>query len=339
MKSKTKLIIGLIILVVNFSILMIATYYLTLPEINITAPDDDGEWVVTSPISIDGDGINNWAWAASQGWCNGSGTWNDPYIIENLDIDGTGYDACIRIRDSNAYFLIQNCLLYSARYAGIYLTNVSQGWIQNNTITQSTTYYNSAGIMLEHCDNNWIVGNKLFSNNFGIYFMYCGFHNITENFFSGNIVLGLNISYSFSIIIHGNTIDNTGGAAIWQLRTNFSIFYGNQLSYNDWEGIVIISSYHTQISRNIITYNTYFGLVIHTSCGQNRIFENEFIENGINAVDDGTNNQWELNNVGNYWADYSGFDADDNGIGDTPYNITGSAGSQDNFPIWDDGPG
>ena len=31
-------------------------------------------------------------------------------------------------------------------------------------------------------------------------------------------------------------------------------------------------------------------------------------------------------------------DINDDGIGDTPYNITGTAKSQDNFPIWDDGP-
>jgi len=30
-------------------------------------------------------------------------------------------------------------------------------------------------------------------------------------------------------------------------------------------------------------------------------------------------------------------DADDDGIGDTPYSIDGSAGSQDLFPIWEDG--
>jgi len=33
----------------------------------------------------------------------------------------------------------------------------------------------------------------------------------------------------------------------------------------------------------------------------------------------------------------AGRDFDDDGIGDTPYIITGTAGSQDNYPIWDDG--
>jgi len=46
---------------------------------------------------------------------------------------------------------------------------------------------------------------------------------------------------------------------------------------------------------------------------------------------------WEDGAIGNYWDDYSGKDADDDGIGDTPYSVPGSAGSQDNFPIWEDG--
>ncbi|MFX1585958.1 MAG: hypothetical protein ACFFDL_15530 [Promethearchaeota archaeon] len=36
---------------------------------------------------------------------------------------------------------------------------------------------------------------------------------------------------------------------------------------------------------------------------------------------------------GNYWDNYTGVDSDQNGIGDVPYNITGSAGSKDNFPL------
>ncbi len=54
-------------------------------------------------------------------------------------------------------------------------------------------------------------------------------------------------------------------------------------------------------------------------------------------MDNGTNIYWDNGSIGNVWSDYTGRDKNDNGIGDTRYNITGSANSQDRFPILDDG--
>ncbi|GAH40211.1 unnamed protein product, partial [marine sediment metagenome] len=48
-----------------------------------------GYWDLTgSNILIDDlDPTKNWSYTASQyDWCSGSGTWNDPYIIENVTI-------------------------------------------------------------------------------------------------------------------------------------------------------------------------------------------------------------------------------------------------------------
>jgi hypothetical protein len=62
-------------------------------------------------------------------------------------------------------------------------------------------------------------------------------------------------------------------------------------------------------------------------------FDNCLKDNGVNAQDNGQFNYWDNGSTGNYWTDYSGLDKDSNGIGDVPYNITGSAGSQDKFPL------
>jgi len=75
--------------------------------------------------------------------------------------------------------------------------------------------------------------------------------------------------------------------------------------------------------------------MIDDLCDSNLIYLNNF-QNQHNVIDDGIN-QWDNGTIGNYWDDYEGVDANDDGIGDTPYNLNGTGGNQDNFPIWEDG--
>jgi parallel beta-helix repeat protein len=63
----------------------------------------------------------------------------------------------------------------------------------------------------------------------------------------------------------------------------------------------------------------------------NFIYHNNFIENVIQAFAENCDNQWDDESEGNYWSDYSGVDANNDGIGDIPYYI-GSSGV-DSYPL------
>ncbi|GAG59475.1 unnamed protein product, partial [marine sediment metagenome] len=93
--------------------------------------NNDGKFLGT-PLSID----NNWtAIEAIYDWCTGAGIENNPYIIENVSIDAQSSGSCINIQNSNDYFIIQNCILYSSNSyntAGITLYNITNGKIINN---------------------------------------------------------------------------------------------------------------------------------------------------------------------------------------------------------------
>ncbi|MFX0005964.1 MAG: nitrous oxide reductase family maturation protein NosD [Promethearchaeota archaeon] len=327
MKSKTKFIISVSIIVMSFIFLGISTYFVIFNEEN----GENGVENREIPIYIDGSGTNNWNWASTQPWCQGSGTLADPYIIENLILDANGSESCILIKNSNVYFTIQNCKMFNALYGGIWLVNVHNCEILNNDI-----FNNSQGVKLDNCEQSYLFENRIHYNEIGIHIEKCGFTNISENLILNNINSGINITESGGIAICNNTL-NFNCFAIAQRFSNYSWIYYNNIN-NNTVGLNLYLVADFQITQNILKSNNYYGMYIRAST-RNLICLNEFVNNMINAFEgSGTNNQWNFTDIGNFWSDYSGVDADDDGIGDTPYLISGSTGSYDYYPIWDDGP-
>ena len=104
-----------------------------LTSVPQTAESGEGEKASASaytghaPIFIDGDsGFNN-----TTGVARGNGTVDDPYIIENLLIDASGYSNAISIRNSSSHFRITGCWIIDAKSSGILLSGVSNGTIEN----------------------------------------------------------------------------------------------------------------------------------------------------------------------------------------------------------------
>jgi len=113
----------------------------------------------------------------------GSGTENDPYIIENWDISAESAHG-IEIRNTTAYFIIRKSLVENGRwggYCGIYLENVANGKVENcivennyfgirlyyssnNAISNNLVENNLNGIRLEGSSNNLLYHNNLVNN-------------------------------------------------------------------------------------------------------------------------------------------------------------------------------
>ena len=126
---------------------------------------------------------------------------------------------------------------------------------------------------------------------------------------------------------YGILLQGTGGP------TRYNTISNNIVSNNLDTGISLRSGCeYNVITENLINDNSFYGIDLDPGTANNEIYLN-CLNNTFNAVDDGTTNNWDNGNKGNYWYDYIGTDGDSDGIGDTPYDIPGTALSQDNYPL------
>ncbi|MFO7678349.1 MAG: PKD domain-containing protein [Thermoplasmatota archaeon] len=98
---------------------------------------------------------------------------------------------------------------------------------------------------------------------------------------------------------------------------------------NSATGISLYGSHCT--IANITFLDNDIGIMISNNSDNNIVYSNNFVNNTIHAMDHSSQNSWHSDILGNYWDEYTGTDTNNDGIGDTPYNITENA--SDLFPL------
>ena len=195
----------------------------------------------TNFIHIDG----NWSYSVGNySWVSGDGSWNYPYIIENVTIDAstspTGSGIYIN-NSKNEYFMIRNCTIYGAGVlstdAGIKFENTNNGTIINNNCSQNGE---NGIILINNCINNTISGNT-----------------INDNGYSG-------------IYLDNNCLNNT-------LLGNTA---GNKFTLNQYNGIFLDYSVNNTLSLNIANNNSQYGILFNQNCNDNKLSENILNDNG-----------------------------------------------------------
>lgn len=95
---------------------------------------------------------------------------------------------------------------------------------------------------------------------------------------------------------------------------------------------ILVHTSDNLITDNVIQKNNYYGItILQGNC--NTMYHNTFIDNTYQAFDNVAGSTWDGGYLlgGNYWNDYTGTDANEDGIGDIPYP-TGNS-SSDRYPL------
>ncbi|MFW9941768.1 MAG: right-handed parallel beta-helix repeat-containing protein [Candidatus Thorarchaeota archaeon] len=261
------------------------------------------------------DGNSQWSSiASSEFWCNGSGTFNDPYIISHVYINGQNSGTCILIQNTTIFFRIENSIIFNSGAgsydAGIKVINVTNGNIVNNNCslnqgsglilldcTNMTIFNNfiennanGYGCWLISSDNNNLTGNNANYNDIGIGINSSNYNDIIENFLNFNYN-GIILGHSDYNLISGNTLNNNSANGISLFYSNFNVITGNIINGNEVYGLYLFSSNNNSISFNSFIFNQY-GIVEDETSEENSYQDNDIIDrpNGVPTPSDKPDN-------------------------------------------------
>ncbi len=268
-------------MVVIFLFLLLVTSFLLNFDIGLSLKEDIlseiylvNNLIPHAPIHIDDDS-NFTAFP-------GSGSFNDPYIIEDYNIT-SDVDACgINISATTKFFIIRNCFIDALDF-GIWISWISEGTAQviNNTcvnhystgidlwdvpgafISNNELHYNKYGIYCVTSDNIYLESNNCTNNQLrGILVRFCD-NTILENNYCSDNEIGIEASFSRNFNVTSNhVIHNVKGIYIFNILS--ATVSGNIISKNIGNGVIIEESTSISLKTNTISENKY-GILMNYS--------------------------------------------------------------------------
>jgi len=156
--------------------------------------------------------------------------------------------------------------------------------------------------------------------------MYSRYNLVEDNRYYNNTV-GVFLMYSDGVVLRNNYIAHASGSTgvgIGFKETSDVTVEGNKILYCASGLYIDISPFQPDtintFSNNLIAYNG-IGIRFLNDWTGNEFRSNRFIDNLTQVVvssgKTANRNIWQEN----YWSDYEGFDEDQDGVGDTPYEL------------------
>lgn len=304
-----------------------------------------GPVVITKPITIEGQGK-----VIVDG--EGEGTVltikSNGSVIRGLHLTGSGdsfdqVDAGILVEADHV--LVENNKLENVLF-GIHLRGANENIIRGNYVSSKpneismrgeglrmwngydnlieyNNFENVRDIFITNSSNNRLQGNRISNSRVGIQLVFAHENEIIGNVINRNRT-GILLFYSNDLLIHKNRISHLrsfAGAALAFKESSGVVVRDNEILHCA-VGVTANAPVHPEnilsLLNNRFAYND-VALYFYGEKGGHIIQENRFEQNlldvRVSAPTTALNNVWK----NNQWDLYEGFDNNNDGIGDTPY--------------------
>ena len=244
------------------------------------------------------------------------------YKVKTIYVDDNGNKDYQTIKEA-IYNAIpgDTIYVYNGTYSEYFAINKSINLIgedkEKTIIQQNNSVYEN--YLIKIASENVTISGFTIKDNF-----YKKIENKTNNPIlpSFNDYIGILIE-SNNNEIHNNTLTNWGYAIIINQSQNI-VLSNNNITDNSISCIYIKNSLKNIIINNNINNNK-IGIMFDINSTKNLVYHNNFINNAYHHIYSESSNIFynETLKQGNYYDNYDGMDKNNDGIGDTPYNISG----------------
>ena len=211
---------------------------------------------------------------------------------------------------------------------GIYLWNTTAVTVRDNDISRVRD-----GVYLSFVEDGLVDGNAVTDSRYAIHSMFGGpvtaFGNATRENLAGLVFM-----YTDGVLAGRNLIEDHRSAAtgvgvvlkdVEDVRISENVLSGNRVGLKA-DGTARYGGNEAAVLRNRFDSNgTAVSLFPSADLGfAANTFEGNLTD--VHADDRGVarRNDWTYQGTGNHWADYAGYDLDDDGVGDVPHTASGS---------------